>query len=85
VSKRVGPFSGHVNFFYKRPGTARLNDEISLLGGIEFSAAHNFNILSEIILKKKIEIMIIVKSRRVLDTGLKLQNTYILRLVPAWT
>jgi len=55
VSKRVGPFSGHVNFFYKRPGTARLNDEISLLGGIEFSAAHNFNILSEIIVKKNIE------------------------------
>jgi hypothetical protein len=55
VSKRVGPFSGHVNLFYERPGTASLNDEIYLLGGIEFSAAHNFKILSEIIVKKNHE------------------------------
>jgi hypothetical protein len=52
VSKRVGPFNGHLNFFYERPGSASLRDEISLLGGVEFSAAHNFKILSEIILKK---------------------------------
>lgn len=55
LSKRVGPFSGHVNLFYVKPGTARLNDEIYLLGGIEFSAAHNFKILSEIIVKKNHE------------------------------
>jgi len=55
VSKRVGPFSGHVNLFYEKPGTASLNDEIYLLGGIEFSAAHNFKILSEIIVKKNHE------------------------------
>lgn len=52
VSKRVGPFNGHLNFFYERPGAASLKDEISLLGGVEFSAAHNFKILSEIIVKK---------------------------------
>jgi len=52
VSKRVGPFNGHLNFFYERPGSGRLKDEISLLGGVEFSAAHNFKILSEIIVKK---------------------------------
>jgi len=55
VSKRVGPFSGHVNLFYERPGTSRLDDEIYFLGGIEFSAAHNFKILSEIIVKKNRE------------------------------
>ena len=52
VSKRVGPFKGHLNIFYEKPGSARLKDEISLLGGVEFSAAHNFKILGEIILKK---------------------------------
>jgi hypothetical protein len=52
VSKRVGPFNGHLNFFYEKPGDSRLKDEISLLGGVEFSAAHNFKILSEIIVKK---------------------------------
>lgn len=56
VSKRVGPFSGHVNLFYERPGKASLNDEIILMGGLEFSAAHNFKILSEIIVKKNHEI-----------------------------
>lgn len=52
LSKRVGPFDGHLNLFYKKPGASRLKDEISILGGIEFSAAHNFKILSEIIVKK---------------------------------
>lgn len=52
VSKRVGPFNGHLNLFYEKPGTSRLKDEITLMGGVEFSAAHNFKILSEIILKK---------------------------------
>jgi hypothetical protein len=52
VSKRVGPFNGHLNFFYEKPGSSRLKDELSLLAGVEFSAAHNFKILSELIVKK---------------------------------
>jgi hypothetical protein len=55
VSKRIGPFSGHMNLFYVKPGTAHMNDEIHFLGGIEFSAAHNFKILSEILVKKNHE------------------------------
>jgi hypothetical protein len=55
VSKRVGPFNGHANLFYEKPGSGPVKDEISLLAGIEFSAAHNFNILSEIIIKKSHE------------------------------
>ena len=51
VSKRVGPFNGHLNIFYTKSGNATLKDEISLLGGVEFSAAHNFKILSEIVVK----------------------------------
>ncbi|MEC4677033.1 MAG: hypothetical protein VST72_08990 [Nitrospirota bacterium] len=52
LTKRIGPFKGHMNLFYEKPGTGRLNDEVSFLGGIEFSAAHNFKLLSEILAKK---------------------------------
>ncbi len=52
MSKRVGPFKGHVNFFYERPGTGSLRDEITFLGGVEFSAAHNFKVLGEILAQK---------------------------------
>ncbi len=52
MSKRVGPFKGHVNFFYEKPGTGRLGEEISFLGGIELSAAHNFSMLGEFLVKK---------------------------------
>ncbi len=52
MSKRVGPFKGHVNFFYERPGTGSLRDDVTFLGGIEFSAAHNFKMLGEILAQK---------------------------------
>ncbi|MDA8238903.1 MAG: hypothetical protein M0Z67_00890 [Nitrospiraceae bacterium] len=52
ISKRVGPFKGHMNFFYEKPGTGTLKDEITFLGGIEFSAAHNFKMLGEILARK---------------------------------
>jgi Putative MetA-pathway of phenol degradation len=52
VSKRVGPFEGHLNFFYEKPGTGSLKDEISFLSGIEFSASHNFKLLGELIVRK---------------------------------
>jgi hypothetical protein len=52
VSKRVGPFKGHFNVFYERPGSGKLLDELSFRGGVEFSAAHNFAILSELIVQK---------------------------------
>jgi hypothetical protein len=51
ISKRVGPFSGHLNFFYEKPGSGRLEDEVSFSGGIDLSAAHNFNLLGEVIFK----------------------------------
>lgn len=52
MSKRVGPFKGHMNIFYEKPGTGRLQDEITFSGGIEFAAAHNFKLLGEVIAKK---------------------------------
>lgn len=52
MSKRVGPFKGHMNFFYERPGSGQLKDEVTFMGGIEFSAAHNFNMLAELMVRK---------------------------------
>lgn len=52
VSKRVGPINGHMNLFYNNPGDSDLKKEISFLTGLDFSAAHNFKILAELIVKK---------------------------------
>lgn len=52
MSKRVGPFKGHFNIFFEKPGTSRLKDEITFLGGVELSAANNFKVLSEIFMRK---------------------------------
>jgi hypothetical protein len=51
ISKRVGPVNGHLNLFYIEPGTRRYDEEISLLAGLDFSAAHNFKLLAEIYCK----------------------------------
>ena len=52
ASKRVGPFNGHLNFFFEKPGSGSLKNEVSFSGGIDFSAANNFNLLGELIVKK---------------------------------
>lgn len=52
VSKRVGPFKGHFNVFYERPGSGKLFDELTFRGGVELAAGHNFAILSELIVQK---------------------------------
>jgi hypothetical protein len=55
MSKRVGPVNGHINLFYLEPGTGQLDEEISLLAGLDFAAAHNFKILAELYCKKSHE------------------------------
>lgn len=52
ASKRVGPFKGHLNVMYQKPGTGQLMSEVTFSGGIDFAAANNFSLLSEIIVKK---------------------------------
>lgn len=52
ASKRVGPVTGHANVFYSLPADDALDDEIRVSTGVEFSAAHNFDILGEIFLRK---------------------------------
>lgn len=51
ISKRIGPFKGHFNVFYERPGSGKLFDELSFRGGVELSAGHNFSILSEVLVQ----------------------------------
>ncbi len=52
ASKRIGPFKGHINAIFQKPGASSLKNEITFSGGIDFSAANNFNILGEVIVKK---------------------------------
>ncbi len=52
VSKRVGPFKGHGNLFYFKSTSSSLEDEVELRLGLDLAAAHSFNILSELIVKK---------------------------------
>lgn len=52
MSKRIGPVMGHANLIFRKPGESRLRDEITLSGGIEFAAAHNFDLLGEILARR---------------------------------
>lgn len=52
VSKKVGPVKGHANLFYSMPGTKGFTDDITFAAGLDFSASHNFKILSELYGKK---------------------------------
>lgn len=52
ISKKVGPFSGHINALYSKPLSSRFDDELTLATGIEFAASHNFGLLSELYSKK---------------------------------
>ena len=48
VSKRIGPFSGHLNVLFSKPGKGSLHDELLFGGGITFNATHNSWILGEV-------------------------------------
>lgn len=52
VSKKVGPFSGHINALFSKPASSGLDNEVTLAAGIDFAASHNFKLLSEIYGKK---------------------------------
>ncbi len=52
VSKRLGPFLGNLNLLYFKPTSSSLEDEYQLRIGLDMAAGHNFNLLTELIVKK---------------------------------
>ncbi len=52
LSKRLGPFRGSFNLFYQHPFRGSLQSEILLSSGLEFSATHDSEILTEFFARK---------------------------------
>ncbi len=52
ISKKIGPFRTHANLLYFIPDRGDLKHEIDFLVGADLSAAHNLNILTEVLVKK---------------------------------
>lgn len=48
ITKRLGPFTTHLNLIYTKPSSSSLKDEIVITGGFDFSASHRFDIIGEI-------------------------------------
>jgi hypothetical protein len=51
-TKKVGPFKGHLNFFYFRPEQDGLHNEADMNVGTELAITHNSTILAEMVAKK---------------------------------
>lgn len=52
LTKKVGPFKGHLNAFYSNPEKSGLKDEYTLNIGAELAISHNSRLLAEIVGKK---------------------------------
>jgi hypothetical protein len=52
LTKKVGPFKGHLNVLYSRPGMSELKSDYSLNLGTELAISHSSKILAEIVGKK---------------------------------
>jgi len=52
LTKKVGPFKGHLNLLYLRPQMSELHDEYDLNMGAELAFAHNMTFLAEIVGRK---------------------------------
>lgn len=48
TGKKLGPFKGHINFIYSTPRDSDYEDEMRFSTGLEFSAAHNLDVLAEL-------------------------------------
>lgn len=52
LSKKVGPFKGHLNFLYSRPGKSKLKSDYTVNMGAELAISHNSKIIVELVGKK---------------------------------
>lgn len=62
LTKKVGPFKGHFNAFYSKPGKRELKDEYSVNLGAELATTHDSKVLAEVVgrknyLKNKIDML----------------------------
>lgn len=48
LTKKVGPFKGHLNFIYNKPEESSLKDQYLLNFGSELAVTHNSKVLAEI-------------------------------------
>lgn len=48
TGKKVGPFKGHINLIYSIPRDNDCENELRFSTGLEFSAAHNLEVLAEV-------------------------------------
>jgi len=51
-TKKIGPFKGHLNMLYSKPGNSLLKDEHSLNLGAELAVTHNSKLIAELAGKK---------------------------------
>jgi hypothetical protein len=52
VTKKIGPFKGHLNAFYSKPEKKGLKDEYSVNLGVELAVTHDSKLLAEIVGRK---------------------------------
>jgi hypothetical protein len=52
ITKSLGPFEGNLNLLYYKSTDSSFEDEVELRIGLDLAAAHNFNVLGELIVKK---------------------------------
>lgn len=52
VTKKVGPFKGHVNLLYSKSVKGEVDEQYALNAGAELAIAHNSKVLAEIVGKK---------------------------------
>lgn len=52
ITKKVGPFKGHLNVLYSKPGKSELKDEYTVNIGTELAVTHNSKLLAEVVGKK---------------------------------
>ena len=48
VSKKLGPFSSNINFFYSEPFESAYNEQLEFSFGLALKASHDFDILGEL-------------------------------------
>ncbi len=53
LTKKIGPFKGHLNMVYKRPGRSELSNEYDVNIGTELAITHDSKVLAELVARKE--------------------------------